>query len=69
MSKRQIALADLGREIDRAMRYGYSSTAERLQERYDDVIKMTDEEFIAYDKVSKMYAVASVKPIIPNHSK
>lgn len=58
---REERISDLEEKRDRAAMLGASSLEDMLQSRIDELNKIDDESYLAYIKVRKLFASASVR--------
>lgn len=64
MSKRLDKIKSLEKEISRHKAYGDTIAMDICCREIEEFEAMTDEEYETVDKVKKMYAANSVKPVI-----
>lgn len=63
-SKRLIRIDELEDKLDRAAMLGDDQLVSTITAKLKACNEMSDEEYLAFEKVTKMYATASVKPVL-----
>lgn len=63
-SKRLIRIDELEDKLDRAAMLGDDQLVSTITGKLKACNEMSDEEYLAFEKVTKMYATASVKPVL-----
>lgn len=61
-SERLIRIEELEDKFDRASMLGDSQLVSTISDKLETYRSMSDEEYLAFVKVKKMYGCASVKP-------
>lgn len=63
VSKRLIRIEELEDKFDRASMLGDSQLVSTISNKLETYRSMSDEEYVAFERVEKMYGCASVKAI------